>query len=235
MLKVLLEGRQSRAADVYAFGIVLWELYTGGRAFADVPSLLLGAQVAHDGKRPIFPPGDRHWGAGAFKSNLSMMQPCFTSTSTTPHCLLLCCKICNILVHCVTPAAVDAPIDYVDLAERCWRARPEDRPSFEEISTAILTIPVAGLSHLPGRSSGALMRRRTGGGGGGGSWELTGGPSEMDEWRAIGNDGGGGAPMIPRQALPHGAARAAAAEGASPVERTIRLLSQIRLGEKVRV
>ena len=31
--EVLLAGRLSKASDVYAFGITLWELYTGGHAF----------------------------------------------------------------------------------------------------------------------------------------------------------------------------------------------------------
>jgi hypothetical protein len=31
--EVMLEGRASKAADVYAFGITLWELFTGGVAF----------------------------------------------------------------------------------------------------------------------------------------------------------------------------------------------------------
>ena len=35
--EVLLEGKQSKAADVYAFGLVMWEIYTGGRAFSGVP------------------------------------------------------------------------------------------------------------------------------------------------------------------------------------------------------
>ena len=41
----------------YSFGIVLWELFTGKVAFCDVPSLLLGHQVVHDGRRPVFPEG----------------------------------------------------------------------------------------------------------------------------------------------------------------------------------
>ena len=56
-IQVMLKGKQSKSADVYAYGIVLWELYTGGRAFADVPSIMLGSQVAQEGRRPSFPQG----------------------------------------------------------------------------------------------------------------------------------------------------------------------------------
>ena len=37
-----MEGKISKAADVYAFGITLWELYTGGSPFSQVPRALLG-------------------------------------------------------------------------------------------------------------------------------------------------------------------------------------------------
>ncbi|KAI8463338.1 MAG: hypothetical protein J3K34DRAFT_149057 [Monoraphidium minutum] len=49
-------GRVSKAGDVYSFGITLWEMYTGGHAFADVPRALLGHKVAVQGLRPRFPP-----------------------------------------------------------------------------------------------------------------------------------------------------------------------------------
>ena len=41
----------------YSFAIVLWETFTGGRAYDDVPNVLLGHQVVHDGRRPVFPEG----------------------------------------------------------------------------------------------------------------------------------------------------------------------------------
>ena len=55
--EVLLEGKQSKSADVYAFGLVMWEIYTGGRVFSDVPNMLLGHQIIHDGRRPTFAVG----------------------------------------------------------------------------------------------------------------------------------------------------------------------------------
>lgn len=43
--EILLDGRVSKAADVYAFGVTLWEMYTGRRAFEGVPRALLGHQI----------------------------------------------------------------------------------------------------------------------------------------------------------------------------------------------
>lgn len=40
--EVLMEGKISKAADVYAFGMTLWELYTGCSPFSQVPRALLG-------------------------------------------------------------------------------------------------------------------------------------------------------------------------------------------------
>ncbi|KAF5828817.1 kinase-like domain-containing protein [Dunaliella salina] len=53
--EVLLEGRVSKAADMYAFGITLWELFTGGKPYQGVPRALLGHRVAKEGHRPALP------------------------------------------------------------------------------------------------------------------------------------------------------------------------------------
>ncbi|PNH06725.1 Mitogen-activated protein kinase kinase kinase 11 [Tetrabaena socialis] len=54
--EVMLLGRISKAADVYAYGITLWELFVGGQAFHGVPRALLGHQIHVERKRPSFPP-----------------------------------------------------------------------------------------------------------------------------------------------------------------------------------
>ena len=39
--ELLLAGRVSKASDVYAFAILVWELYTGAHAYAGMPRALL--------------------------------------------------------------------------------------------------------------------------------------------------------------------------------------------------
>ena len=55
--ELLLHGHVSKASDVYAFGILLWELMTGRRAFAGVPIALLPHEVAMRELRPAWPEG----------------------------------------------------------------------------------------------------------------------------------------------------------------------------------
>lgn len=44
-LQILIKGHISKAADVYAYGMVLWELYTAQKVFKGIPRALLGHQV----------------------------------------------------------------------------------------------------------------------------------------------------------------------------------------------
>eukprot|EP00198_Chlamydomonas_reinhardtii_P005729 XP_001695065.1 predicted protein [Chlamydomonas reinhardtii] len=54
--ETLLHGHVSRASDVYSFGILLYELYSGETAYTDVPKALLGHAITKDNLRPVFPP-----------------------------------------------------------------------------------------------------------------------------------------------------------------------------------
>ncbi len=55
--ELLAHGRSSKASDVYAFGVLLWELATAGRAFAGTPRALLGHKIVQERLRPDWPTG----------------------------------------------------------------------------------------------------------------------------------------------------------------------------------
>lgn len=50
-------GHVSKSSDVFAFGILLYEIVTGQRAYAGVPVSLLPHRVAVEGLRPAWPTG----------------------------------------------------------------------------------------------------------------------------------------------------------------------------------
>ncbi|GLC35525.1 hypothetical protein PLESTB_000198200 [Pleodorina starrii] len=54
--EVMLEGRISKAADVYSFGILMWELFCAGDPFSGVPRAHLGHAITKECRRPKFPP-----------------------------------------------------------------------------------------------------------------------------------------------------------------------------------
>ncbi|KAF6253981.1 hypothetical protein COO60DRAFT_363306 [Scenedesmus sp. NREL 46B-D3] len=53
--ELFMSGHVSKAGDVYAYGILLYEVMTGQRAYAGVPIPLLPHEVARQGLRPTWP------------------------------------------------------------------------------------------------------------------------------------------------------------------------------------
>eukprot|EP00798_Chlamydomonas_sp_ICE-L_P018585 gene18585-25097_t len=75
------------SVDVYAYGIMMWEIYTAKKPFSKMKQQDLVDQVVRNGLRPIFP--------------------------------------------------TNAPEDYAKLAESCWSAAPESRPTFVECTAQL--------------------------------------------------------------------------------------------------
>jgi len=69
--ELLLEKRLSKAADVYGFGVILWELYTGKRPWAG----LRYAQIVASKMRGL-PKDQLQWPAGSNKTIKAIAQHC---------------------------------------------------------------------------------------------------------------------------------------------------------------
>lgn len=54
--ETLMNGHISRASDVFGFGILMWELFTGEHAYKGIPRALLGHNISKQGMRPVYPP-----------------------------------------------------------------------------------------------------------------------------------------------------------------------------------
>lgn len=79
--ELLLEGRASRASDVYAYGILLWEMLTGQRAFNGTPIALLAHSVARKGARPSWPEDAR-----LCKPLVALVEKCWAADVSSRPC-----------------------------------------------------------------------------------------------------------------------------------------------------
>lgn len=53
--ELLMDGRLSRATDIYSFGVMLWEIYTARRAFAGLMSHQIFLKITTEGLQLPFP------------------------------------------------------------------------------------------------------------------------------------------------------------------------------------
>eukprot|EP00775_Hariotina_reticulata_P001812 gene1812-2145_t len=74
--ELLMHGQGSKACDVYSYGILLWELATGGRAFAGVPKPLLGHCIVNERLRPPWPPALK--GSTVWSSLIGLAEQCWS-------------------------------------------------------------------------------------------------------------------------------------------------------------
>ena len=71
--ELIRDGRCSPAADVYSFGMVMWELWSGGAAFAGTPPPALFYKVAFEGARP------EPLGGGVPPEYVALMHACWAA------------------------------------------------------------------------------------------------------------------------------------------------------------
>ncbi|GIL51841.1 hypothetical protein Vafri_7765 [Volvox africanus] len=91
------------AVDIYSFGILMWEVYTGGTVYEGVPPDKLPYHVVKRGLRPAFPPDS----PSAFRS---LAQACWASDPRSrPTAAALVTVLQRLLSSCATAAATSPP------------------------------------------------------------------------------------------------------------------------------
>ncbi|GLI69692.1 hypothetical protein VaNZ11_014381 [Volvox africanus] len=101
------------AVDIYSFGILMWEVYTGGTVYEGVPPDKLPYHVVKRGLRPAFPPDS----PSAFRS---LAQACWASDPRSrPTTTALVTVLQRLLSSCATAAAASPPPAGPPMADGC--------------------------------------------------------------------------------------------------------------------
>lgn len=117
--------KYSEKADVFSFGMILYELFTGREPHEGVDILKYANQVSHENYRPPFP-GDSSAAQPTSAQPQSSSTPAgapgfgFAEGNGRP-------IFSSLVIHA----------DWKQLIEDCWAHSPEKRPSFSEISSRV--------------------------------------------------------------------------------------------------
>ncbi|GLB39224.1 putative protein kinase activity [Lyophyllum shimeji] len=138
------EGRRSEASDVYAFGMVCYEIFTGDHPFPDVMRDLTVMLKVKEGQRPSRPSGQVHLDRGLTDRTWKLMGDCWKhDPNDRPH-------VCQILGR--LQRGVDDPRRkgvWGDLSPSRFRAsNGHGRTKSGEVSV-MKTLRVLGMTGLP--------------------------------------------------------------------------------------
>jgi hypothetical protein len=114
-------------ADVYSFGVIMWELWTMQEPFAGVHIHALLHQLTTQGRLSLAVPGSAEWVATSASATSAPATSASPATSA-----------------CATSAPAEPAPGWSDLMQRCWQADAGSRPSsrqlvgeLEEMMTAV--------------------------------------------------------------------------------------------------
>jgi len=130
--EALLRGHISKAADVYSFGVTLWELLTGCHAYHGKRKTVSWACISLCG---LPPSAGRHMPPETAVTMRTCLCHGLLCSVLSWFCTVLCCEGIprallghQVAVVGLRPAFPEfTPYEYRNLAERCWLPDPDKR------------------------------------------------------------------------------------------------------------